>query len=325
MQAAPRLLRRGSKASPSASLALCILLLQTIPQHTAGHLRHRHRHDHNHNDNDHHHQHRHLDGNLDEFDEEDLLLSVSDIPQPDGSGNYADVFDSCFVTCYQDIVDRYGVEFADQMKKDGFTYEECPEDDAIAIAHAHDNTTDRALAEHTNNSTQQHALHRILGATNQLHRLWSKPSYRAPNPNGNGKLHIPYKIKNTPHFTTETLTTISRAMEHIEQSTGVLKFIPLEDFHMNIQNINTTVVEYMYFTHEDHYSQVCAANLGKQMGRPTNLYLGWCRFERHLGNVVHEMLHALGFWHERTLYVYVWLCYIYIYIYVVSSMECPCM
>mmetsp|Transcript_5331 Transcript_5331/g.12100 ORF Transcript_5331/g.12100 Transcript_5331/m.12100 type:complete len:842 (+) Transcript_5331:114-2639(+) len=244
--------------------ALCIFLLQHIPL-AIGHLRHGHYHQHHHHAD----EHDHSDNNH--------HRRTSSL-ESDFSPHHADIFDSCLVACYDDIVDRYGVEFAEQLKVDGFTYEECPNENSDHHT-ANNNSTDGQQQQ------QQRALNRLLGATNQLHRIWAVPSYRGLD----GKLHIPYTIKTTDWFTADTLSTITKAMSHIEQTTGVIQFKP-----------RTNETEYIYFNHEVHYEGVCAANLGRQTNTRTNVYLGWCKSERHLGNIVHELLHALGFWHEHS-------------------------
>jgi len=271
-----------SSSGLSASLALCLLLLQSIPLTAVGHLRHRHHHNHDHShDGDQHYDHDHPTHRR-----TDSLESDFSPHHAAGNNSHADIFESCLVACYEDIVDRYGVKFAEQLKADGFTYEECENDNSTTTT-----TTASGYNPHNNNnstnSDQQRALHRLLGATNQLHRLWTIPSHLRTS---DGKLHIPYAIKsNTAWFNSETLSTIQLALEHIEQSTGVIQFVQ-----------RTDQVEYIYFNHEVHYEGVCAANLGKQTGRQTNVYLGWCKGRRHLGNIVHELLHALGFWHEHS-------------------------
>jgi len=179
------------------------------------------------------------------------------------------------MACFGDVVDRYGLAFAANMVADGFHFEPCEDDDIAPEVHTNS----------TNSTEQQRALTRILGATNQVHRLWNVPDYRKDD----GRLHIPYAIKDTDHFNAETRNTITTALAYIEDATGVLKFEPHDGER-----------EYIYFNHESHYSNICAANLGKQTGRQTNIYLGWCRYEQHRGSIVHEILHSLGFWHEHS-------------------------
>jgi hypothetical protein len=52
--------------------------------------------------------------------------------------------------------------------------------------------------------------------------------------------------------------------------------------------------------YKTYYANICASNLGKQTNTSTKVYLGWCREKRHKGNIIHEILHALGFWHEHS-------------------------
>ena len=260
------------RRTPALSRGKYLLaLLQAIIPLTTSHIHHHH---HHHNDHDDHSGHSHSHNN----DHRRTNEIQSDYSTEQQGGQFADVFDSCVVACYRDMVDRYGIEFANQLKADGFTYENCEDDYADDDLGAVNNTA-------VEDSPQQRALHRILGATNQLSRLWSKPEYRNTT---SGLLEIPYKIKDTTVFTSETYTTIAQALQHVEESTGVIKFIP-----------QTYETEYIYFNYESVYANVCAANMGKQQGTRTNVYLGWCKELRHVGNVVHELLHAMGFWHER--------------------------
>jgi hypothetical protein len=135
----------------------------------------------------------------------------------------ADVFDSCLITCYEDIVSRYGKEFAEYLRLDGFVFETCPYDEV--------NATDSN--EYTTDSRRkQRNLNRILGATNQLSRLWT-------NRGDNGKLQVPFKVKPTSAFDQETLDTIGLALEHIQEATGVIEFIERTDQE-----------EYIYFSYE---------------------------------------------------------------------------
>jgi len=266
---------------------VCLFVLHSIIlTSVVGHLRHGHRHlhdyghgqDHDHGDTHHHHDHHHH-----------LESDISPTNESYGDGSHADIFDSCFVACYSDIVDRYGIEFANQLRADGFTYENCENDnDTSTTADQYANITDgEYYANGTAISGQQRALHRILGATNQLHRLWLVTSYRDTS---SRKLNIPYAIKATEWFTPETHETIRIAMETIENATGVIQFVPR----------TSSQTEYIYFTYEAYYARACAAQLGKQTRSKTSVYLGWCKEKRHLGNIVHELLHALGFWHEHS-------------------------
>ena len=134
----------------------------------------------------------------------------------------ADIFDSCLIACYDDIVSRYGVEFAKTLRQDGFVFETC-------FTEEKNSTETQGIMT---DSKKQRALNRILGATNQLSRLWTTRG-------DDGKLHVPFKVKSTNAFDQETLTTIGLAMDHIEESTGVIKFVERSD-----------ELEYIYFSYE---------------------------------------------------------------------------
>eukprot|EP00578_Thalassiosira_sp_NH16_P020436 CAMPEP_0181094224 /NCGR_PEP_ID=MMETSP1071-20121207/9876_1 /TAXON_ID=35127 /ORGANISM="Thalassiosira sp., Strain NH16" /LENGTH=299 /DNA_ID=CAMNT_0023176533 /DNA_START=337 /DNA_END=1233 /DNA_ORIENTATION=+ len=213
-------------------------------------------------------------------------------------GSATQASNRCVVPCYGDIIDRYGVEFAEQMRTDGFHFEECEEEEeevAVGGEGAATATPPRyANGTIADREQQQRALNRVLGATSQLNSLWSHNNAHltgsSSNRGADGRLRIPYKIRDTTEFTHGTILTIQRAMDHIETFTGVLHFVPVEEAHS----------EYIFFNYESHYANYCAANLGRRRGAPTNVYLGWCRSEKHLGNIIHELIHALGFWHEHS-------------------------
>ena len=167
------------------------------------------------------------------------------------------------VLCYSDIVHQYGVEFAEKLKSEGFTFEACPEDGI--------------------NST---AADRALGATDQAERRWNIPELRGAD----GKLHIPYIVQQHSVFDQhDTYSTIAAAIDHIEKETGVLKFVP-----------RTTQTNYILFGWDTlSNGNSCAAHVGRQTTY-SKVFLGWCVKPIHKGNIIHETLHALGFWHEHS-------------------------
>eukprot|EP00970_Alexandrium_tamarense_P004889 scaffold808_cov196-Alexandrium_tamarense.AAC.26 len=252
----------------AASISLSLLSVPFI----AGHLHHHH---HQHDDEHSHHGHSH-----NHYRRRQLSSLANDF----SATPRADVFDSCLIACFDDIVSRFGLEFANHLKEDGFVFEKCASDNTTTL---NEGTTNEYLNETMASSRklQQHALNRILGATNLLEKTWSVENNR----NDDGYLHIPYKIKTTTYFDQETLETIAAALSHIEEETGVIKFV---------QQVAES--EYIYFSYETYYSGICASNLGRQAGAKTSIYLGWCRNKEHKGNIIHEVLHALGFWHEHS-------------------------
>ena len=168
---------------------------------SAAHLRHDHDHElhehelheHVHGHSHHHHHHHHNHRRTNEVQ--------SDI-NPDGGGGrgegYADVFDSCVLACYSDVVDRYGYEFADMLKADGFHFEHCIEEEEGTIdplleeeeggGNNSNNSTIIRRRREKEDSPQQRALTRILGATSELHRTWYIPTSGLPYRNPTTKL-----------------------------------------------------------------------------------------------------------------------------------------
>eukprot|EP00804_Cyclotella_cryptica_P019397 CCRYP_006589-RA/>CCRYP_006589-RA protein AED:0.05 eAED:0.05 QI:76/0.88/0.8/1/0.77/0.9/10/0/1153 len=185
-----------------------------------------------------------------------------------------DVFDSCIVVCYDDILRRFGSDLAEHLKTGGFTFASCQgEQDHYHVTSTFGGRSDE---------DKQQALNRILGATSQLNKLWKTRG-------SDGKLNIPYTISTTSAFTQETITTIESALSYLQDSAGIITFIP-----------RTTENEFIYFTYEPYFESICASNIGRQTNTSTNIYLGYCRSFQHKMIIVHELVHALGFWHEHT-------------------------
>ena len=190
-------LQRKSGSSAAALLFLDFRIHSRVRGHY--HYHHRHR--------DHDGSHRIMSGLASDF----------------SASGRADVFDSCLIACYEDIVSRYGKEFADFLRMDGFVFETCPSDQ-VNSTYLQETTADARR--------KQRALNRILGATNQLNKLWTTRGL-------DGKLQIPFKVKSTSAFTQETLNTIDAALQDIEDATGIIKFID-----------QTVEQEYIYFSYE---------------------------------------------------------------------------
>ena len=195
--------------------------------HEAFHLGPVHIHDHNHYEHHTHGDHNHL---------------------------HANTFESCLFLCYDEMAQKYGVEFADKLKAEGFRFDDCPQ---------YDENYEGVSAEDR----------RKLGTTNEQFKKWNIPEFRLPN----GLLQIPYAL--SVGLEQRTLDTIDTALRTIEASTGVLSFTP-----------RATQSSYILFQHTT--ANMCAATVGR--GNPARVYLGWCKYETHLGSIIHEVLHTLG-------------------------------
>ena len=172
----------------------------------------------------------------------------------------AALFEGDILVSYNDIAANYGEAVADKLVDTGFAFTDS-------------NSNDTA---------------RKLGLTNEyLQRTWNTLHHRQTT---TGKLRIPYVIENTIQFqqnNNETLTTIQKALSIIEQTTGIISFVPRQSA--------TTDVDYIYFR---YMANTCAATLGRSS--PSIIYIGWCNTQAYIGEVIHEILHTLGFWHEQS-------------------------
>ncbi len=94
---------------------------------------------------------------------------------------------------------------------------------------------------------------------------------------------VPYKINS--EVKAAQRQNILNAMKHIEDKTSV-KFVSRTN--------QKDYVEFVYHNKSDH---VCWSQLGRRGGRQTiALHKDGCGF----GTTVHEICHALGFWHEQS-------------------------
>ena len=176
----------------------------------------------------------------------------------------AALFEGDLLVSYNDIAANYGQVVADKLVDTGF-----------AFTDSSDNSNDTTAAAA-----------RKLGLTNEyLQRTWNTPHHRQAS---TGKLRIPYVIENTIHFqnNNETLSTIKKALSIIEQTTGIVAFVPRQ---------SSTDVDYIYFR---YMASTCAATLGRSS--PSLIYIGWCNTRAYTGEIIHEILHTLGFWHEQS-------------------------
>ncbi|KAL3827400.1 hypothetical protein ACHAXA_003134 [Cyclostephanos tholiformis] len=176
----------------------------------------------------------------------------------------SDLFEGDIVVTYDDLAVNYGIDLADQLREDGFVFAN------------HSSAIDGGIVQ-----DGRQRLGRGLGLTSEMYRTWNLPTFRRSD----GKLQIPYEINQTsPYLLGETNDTIHLALHTIEKSSGIIAFAP-----------RTNETSYILF---EYLSNACAANLGR--GNPSKVYLGWCRFKEHKGEMIHEILHALGFWHEQS-------------------------
>ena len=192
----------------------------------------------------------------------------------------SDVFEGDIVVTYDDVAANYGVDLADQLADDGFVFANSSsfpvEGSAVADAGGGGGRGGSGIA-------LDERLRR-LGLTGEAYRTWNLPAYRRSD----GKLQIPYAVNTTsPHLQGETLDTIHLALETIANSSGIVTFVPRL----------STDTSYIYFV---YLVNSCAANLGRNPYGPTHVYLGWCTSAEHKGEMVHEILHGLGFWHEQS-------------------------
>jgi len=193
----------------------------------------------------------------------------------------SDLFEGDIVVTYDDVASNYGVDLADQLADDGFVFANSSsfpvEGGAVADAGGGGGgggVGGIALDERL----------RRLGLTGEAYRTWNLPAYRRSD----GKLQIPYAVNTTsPHLQGQTLDTIHLALETIANSSGIVTFVPRL----------STDTSYIYFV---YLFNSCAANLGRNPYGPTHVYLGWCTSAEHKGEMVHEILHGLGFWHEQS-------------------------
>ncbi|KAK7086372.1 hypothetical protein SK128_012174 [Halocaridina rubra] len=104
------------------------------------------------------------------------------------------------------------------------------------------------------------------------------PSYRWPN----GVVSYEFSSQ----YSASQMTTVRDSMDEYETLTSnCITFVE-----------RTSESDYIYFTQDDN--QGCYSYVGRIGGRQTINYPQWC-LDTH-GSTLHEMLHALGFYHEQS-------------------------
>ncbi|SFT59025.1 M12 family metallopeptidase [Idiomarina abyssalis] len=100
---------------------------------------------------------------------------------------------------------------------------------------------------------------------------------------------VPYTISSSYFDNPQQVqSAISLAMEQIEDNSGI-KFVPRSG-HVN------------YVDFEPSSNGLCSSKVGMQGGRQAIRLAGYCQStdESHVGTIIHEILHALGFYHMHT-------------------------